>query len=244
MIKLSHFTGIDLPISDLGLIIHQPSITELSYLGTDEKIFSAIKFLTLQKENYFQNAQILSQISNFQIFSTILQEKDSKELKDNTFSLLFILFPNYKFMFSPSGGLIANNVETNKSVIIDDTNFEVFQRIIKDVFQTHKIFGEEQIFKPLNRKAAEIVEKIKRGKQKVAAQRGGSAQESILARYISILSVGLKIDPKKICEWTLPTLYEIFERFNLNMAWNIDLKVRLAGGSPKQSADDWMKDII
>lgn len=243
MLKLSHFTGIDLLIPELGLVLHQPSITELSYLGTDEKIFSTIRFITLQKENYFQNPQALAQITNFQIFSTILQEKESKELKDNTFSLLFILFPNHKFMFSPSGGLIANNVETNQSVIIDDTNFEVLQEIMREIFQTHKIFGTEQIYKPANKKAAEIAEKIKRGKQRVAAQKGAS-QESILARYISILAVGLHLNPQEICKWTLPTLYEVFERFNLNMAWNIDLKIRLAGGSPDQPVDDWMKDII
>ena len=53
MVKLSHFTGIDIPIPELGLVLHQPSITELSYLGTDEIIFSVIKFITLKKENYF-----------------------------------------------------------------------------------------------------------------------------------------------------------------------------------------------
>lgn len=242
MLKLSHFTGIDIPIKELGLVLHQPSIAEISYLGADENIFSTIKFITLKKENYFQNSQMLSQITNFQIFSTILQEKESKELKDNTFSLLFILFPNHKFMFSPSGGLIANNVETNQSVIIDDTNFEAFQEIIREIFQTQKVFGAEKIFNPSNKRAAEIAKKIKRGKQRVAAQKG-SVQESVLARYISILAVGLHINPQEICKWTLPTLYEIFERFNLNMAWNIDLKIRLAGGSPDQPVDDWMKDI-
>lgn len=242
MVKLSHFTGIDIPIPELGLVLHQPSITELSYLGTDEIIFSVIKFITLKKENYFQNLPAFAEITNFKIFSTILQEKESKELKDNIFSLLFILFPDYKFMFSPSGGLIANNVETKHSVLIDDAKFEILQEKLREIFQTYKIFGAEKIYNPANRKAAEIAEKIKRGKQKVAAQKG-SFQESVLARYISILSVGLHINPLEICKWTLPTLYEVFERFNLNMAWNIDLKIRLAGGSPDQPVDDWMKDI-
>ena len=92
MVKLSHFTGIDIPVPELGLVLHQPSITELSYLGTDEIIFSVIKFITLKKENYFQNLPAFAEITNFKIFSTILQEKESKELKDNIFSLLFIYY--------------------------------------------------------------------------------------------------------------------------------------------------------
>lgn len=243
MIKLSHFTGRDIPIPELEMTLHQPSIAELSYLGTDEDIFSTIKFITSDKTKYFQNAPLPQQITNFQIFSIILQEENSRKLKNNTFSLLFILFPNYKFMFSPSGGLIANNAETNHSVIIDDSNFDVLQEKISDTFQVSKLFMSEDNYNPVNQKAREIAEKIKRGKQRIAAQKG-SSQESLLGRYISILSVGLNINPQEICEWTLPVLYEVFERYNLYLKWDIDLKVRLAGGSPDNPADDWMKDII
>ena len=33
------------------------------------------------------------------------------------------------------------------------------------------------------------------------------------------------------------------ERFNLKIAWDIDLKTRLAGGTPKEEAKDWTQDL-
>lgn len=241
--QLQHFTGTDVPIPELRLTLHQPTLKELSYLGTDNDIFSAIRFLILEKDKYFQGVQGNLQITNFQVFSTILQESNAKELKSTVFSLLMILFPNYSFMFSPSGGLIATNIEENITVLIDDNNFPVLQQKCKECFRTDKLFANEQEYNPVNKKAQEIADKIKQGRARVAAQKANLGEESQIARYVSILSVGLKLSPLEITQWTLPTLFEIFERFNLNLAWNIDLQVRTAGGSPNKAAEDWTKEL-
>lgn len=241
--RLSYFTGIDIPIPELQLTLHQPTLEELSYLGSDNDIFSAIKFLIINKDNYFQELPKNLPITNLQIFQTILQESNAKELKTLVFSLLAILFPKYTFIFSPSGGLVATNVEENQTVLIDDSKFIVLQQKCKEIFRTDKLFENEQDYNPANKKAQEIVDKIKRGRSRIAAQHSANAEESALARYVSILSVGLQMNPRDICQWTLPVVLEVFERFNLNLAWNIDLQVRIAGGSPNKAADDWTKEI-
>ena len=38
-------------------------------------------------------------------------------------------------------------------------------------------------------------------------------------------------------------LFDLVERYTLYTGWDIDLRVRLAGGDPKQEADNWMKNI-
>jgi hypothetical protein len=38
-------------------------------------------------------------------------------------------------------------------------------------------------------------------------------------------------------------MYDLIERFGLHTSWDIDIKVRLAGGSPNGTPDDWMKNL-
>jgi hypothetical protein len=52
--------------------------------------------------------------------------------------------------------------------------------------------GENETFNPANKKAKEIADKIMRGRRKVAALKAADQkQSSVLAQYISVLSVGL-----------------------------------------------------
>ena len=38
-------------------------------------------------------------------------------------------------------------------------------------------------------------------------------------------------------------LYDLIERYSLYTNWDIDLRIRLAGGKPDSQAEDWMKNI-
>jgi hypothetical protein len=38
-------------------------------------------------------------------------------------------------------------------------------------------------------------------------------------------------------------LYDLVERYNLYVAWDIDIRSRLAGGKPDHHPDNWMKNI-
>ena len=42
---------------------------------------------------------------------------------------------------------------------------------------------------------------------------------------------------------TMFQLYDLIERFTLYMAWDLDIKQRLAGGKPEEHPDNWMKNI-
>ena len=48
MNKLALMTGIDIPIIEMQLAIHQPTIKEISYLG-EEEFFSGISCLCIDK---------------------------------------------------------------------------------------------------------------------------------------------------------------------------------------------------
>ena len=81
-----------------------------------------------------------------------------------------------------------------------------------------------------------------RGRQRVAAQ-NGSLGTSILVQYLSVLVIGLHIPLESLLNLTLYQVYDLIERYGLYAAWDIDVRSRLAGGTPDSKPDNWMKNI-
>ena len=98
-------------------------------------------------------------------------------------------------------------------------------------------------FNPADKKAQEIAQKLMRGRQRVAAQKGG-ANTSVFSQYLSILTVGLhSMSLQNLLDCTMYQLYDLMERYSLYMNWDIDVRTRLAGGKPDSQPDNWMKNI-
>ena len=207
-IDLALFTGVDIPIPACQIIIHQPSITEISMVG--EKVFlSGIQTLCIDKSQLEEGGKKdLSNTTNFQIFMTIMTEKEAKEVKENVIDALSLIIPNTKVTITPRA-LLLNYNGTN--IIIDEGNFEEFQNILRQVFCLKK---REDDFNPANEAAAKIAEKIKKGRARVAHIKGEDVG-SIYARYISSLVVGLRLPIDKLINCTVYQLNDILERFSL-----------------------------
>ena len=66
----------------------------------------------------------------------------------------------------------------------------------------------------------------------------------IISKYVSILSVGLKLNINEIeSEYTLYQLFEQQKRFSLKEQNDIYLKAKLAGAKDLKEIDNWMDDI-
>lgn len=177
-------------------------------------------------------------MSNFQIFMTIIQDKESGDKKASVMDVLRLLFPKYTIMFTPRS--IFFKLEGD-NIIIDENNFMFLQEILRDVF-CYKESSKDN-FNPVNDAAKEIAKKLMRGRQRVAAQKG-DAGGSILGRYISVLTVGLgAMSLQDLVNCTMYQIYDLIERFGLYTNYDLDIRSRLAGGKPDQSPDDWMKNI-
>jgi len=59
-----------------------------------------------------------------------------------------------------------------QSIVIDENNFEALQRVIQDIFCLNNSANDIHNFNPGNAKAKEIADKLMRGRQRVAAQKG------------------------------------------------------------------------
>ena len=102
---------------------------------------------------------------------------------------------------------------------------------------------DQQSFNPANAQARAIAEKLMRGRQKVAAQKGEN-NISIFSQYLSILTVGLhSMSLQDAMDLTMFQLYDLVERYMLYINWDMDIRSRLAGAKPDSKPDNWMKNI-
>ena len=237
--RLAMMCGTDLPVPECQLVIHQPRIREIALLG-EQDFFIGAQCLTLNKSMFVtEGKDVLDNINNFQIFMMVMNEKEAKEKKAATIQVLQLLLPSYKALFTPRS-LVLNG--DKHSVTIDENNFEALQEILKLVFCTKNGPMDQQSFNPQGDKAREIAEKLMKGRARIAAEKGGT-NASVFSQYLSILTVGLNLPLSELMNLTMFQLYDLVERYNLFIAWDIDLRSRLAGGKPDRNPDNWMKNI-
>ena len=232
--------GIDLPIPECQLIAHQPSISEIAFIG-EADFFIGVQALCLYKSMFIEDKTLSDDITNFQIFMTIMMDKESKKQKNAVNMVLKLCFPDYKILITPNS--LIFNKEGQSQIMIDEKNFESLQAILRKIFCMKDGPMDQQAFNPGNAKAQEIAKKLMRGRDRIAAERGGS-NSSVFSQYISILTVGLSsMSMQDLTKLTMFQLYDLIDRYNLYVKWDLDIRARLAGAKPKEESDNWMKNI-
>lgn len=237
-LRLALMTGIDIPIPECRLILHQPKIIEVAFLG-DTDFYTGIQTLCLYKSMFSLDESGLDDLDTFQIFMMVIKEKEMKDKKQAVKDVLNILFPNYTSIFTPMSLIMKDKEE---QVIIDSNNFEILQNIIRTVCCINSGPMDQQAFNPANEKAREIAQKLMRGRERVAAQKKNSIS-SMFVQYLSILSVALNLSIEELKNYTIFQFYDLIERYNLWLNWDIDIRTRLAGGKPDNHPDNWMKSL-
>lgn len=237
--RLALMCGTDIPVPECQIVIHQPRLKEISYIGETD-FFTGIQYLCLNKSMFVKDESALEDISNFQIFMTIMSEKEAIEKKKAVQQVFTLIFPDYKVFLTPRSITISQGQET---FLIDENNFEYLQAALSDICCLKTGPMDQQSFNPHDAKAREIAEKLMRGRQRVAAQKG-EANVSIFTQYLSILTVGLgSMSLKDLSDLTMYQLYDLVERYMLYVNWDMDVRCRLAGGKPDSQPDNWMKNI-
>lgn len=250
MDTLSLMSGIDIPLPSLGAAIHQPTITEISFIG-ELQYFQTIQLLCFNKDTIIAaNPQVTSSLTtmnNFQIFMELVGKVDDKHsvIKQNDLlSVLTVLFPHHQAQFLPNG-IFFHNDQDNSNFTLDERNFDTLREILYSISGLGNTTGGQNAgFNPKNKKAADIAAKLMRGRAKAAKSNGSGTGEGVLSRYVSVLTVGLGAMTLKDClNLTVYQLYDLIERYGLYIGWDLDVRSRLAGGKPDSKPDDWMKDI-
>lgn len=233
-LRLALMSGIDIPVPECQVILHQPTIKEIAFIG-NEDFFIGVQTLCLYKSMFVEDKKVLEEINNFQIFMTVMNDKECADKKRDVIQILTLLFPGAQILFTPRSLIIG-------SATIDANNFEFLQETLRLIFCSKTGPMDQQAFNPADDKAREIAQKLMRGRQRVAAQKGES-NSCVFTQYISILTVALRISPQELLNCTMYQLYDLMERYSLYNAWDLDVRIRLAGGKPDSQPDNWMKNI-
>ncbi len=238
-IRLALMTGIDIPVPECQVVVHQPRLNEIAFVG-EEDFFVGAQCLCMNKTMFIQDEAILAQTNNFQIFITVMQEAEAADKKFATQQTLSLLFPGYNVSFTPRSLLLMKD---GAVITIDENNFDALQETLRAIFCFKSGPMDQTNFNPADAKAKEIADKLMRGRQRVAAQ-SGETKASIFTQYISTLTVGLNSMRIEDCiNLTMYQLYDLVERYMLYVNWDLDIRSRLAGAKGEGKPDNWMKNI-
>ena len=239
--NLALMTGIDLPFPELQTVVHQPTIEEISYLG-EKSFFLALQYLVLNKNSYIkQETQELKKLTNFKLFITILG--NSAQEKETITNFLKIIFNKYENIYFTPQSIILRDKE-NSIATIDENNFDKLQFILKKMFcLDNSGLGQQLSFNPKGEKAKEIAEKIMKAREKISKENNSENSGSSLARYISSLSICTSQSLKDLIKMSVYQIYDLLERYKLFNDWDLDIKIRLAGGKKENNIENWMKNI-
>ena len=235
-------TGEDVPFPEARLTIHQPKLREISMIG-EFNFHIGSRFLMFDKDKILneQDNFHLEDKNNFDIFMSVMRDRNKVEHKVNALMILSLLFPNAQI----------NVGKTQIDIIVGETtssinakNFDIFQDIIGQIFCL--IDEEEKQYNPADALAAAIAKKLKKAKEKVQKDKNKIDIEntSIYGRYISILAVGLGKDKNDLCNYTIPQIKDEMKRFQLNQNFDMYIKMKLAGAEDVEEVEDWMGNIV
>lgn len=240
-------TKVNIPFPAAQLTIVQPSVKDISLLGEEGNFLVSVNALTKNYRAIKDNFD-LSQLSNFEIFMTMMMEKDAnvQKIKQNVEQILSLLFPNHQIMMTPQSIILMN--EEKKSFLIDANNFDAFADIIYDMFCLRNFHGDDfDDYNPGGDRARALVEKFRKKRELLAElrrERGeNSSLMSVLERYISILAVGERKDKNQLAEYSVFQLVDEFKRFQLKETFDFTFQAKMAGAQKIKDAKDWMGDI-
>lgn len=244
--ELLLLSGGDIPFIEAQVVIHQPTIKEIAYIG-QEAFYIGCQYLNFSKDNLKgQDKNDLKDYDNFEILMTIIRGDNVAVKKDRVCvqMLLLLLFPDYTINFLPTSIMLSKYLQNGKKQmhLIDKNNFEEFKNIVNSIFCFNHNNSVSSKYNPGGPQAKALVQKFKKRQQKLASlkNRGEKTQTSIFSQYISILSVGEKKDMNKLLQYTVYQLFNQFRRFRMKEQYDIYVKAKMAGAKDLEDVDNWM----
>lgn len=241
--RLQLMNGIDIPIPELQVAVHSPTVDDIAHMG-EQDYFTAMQYLCLEKEMLIQDEILLSSLTNFQVLMKVLDQSEDKNKKTMIVTLLKLLFPDYNATFIKDRSIVLTT-DGGNPILIDDSNFDFFQSVVKEVLCVSNLFQKDNIvYNPQSDRAKEIARKIMAGRRKVAEIKSSEhGNESILTRYQSILSVAKIATLKESSSYNLFQLFDLMERYTKYIESDVDLRARLAGATPDKPVESWMGEL-
>lgn len=240
-----YLSGSDILIKDCNIFINQPTIKTILQYG-ENNFFAAVNVFA-QTDKMLQtileedpSAKILSE---FNLFLLIYQEEANVQNQINDFFNL--VFPQYEIRIT-NNSIDFIQEQDKKQTIRGQVNpftYPALKQTIVELFLPYTISQEE--YNTKSKRANEIAEKLKKGRQKVAAQKNED-DTSLFGTYISILSIGMNIDMRILFNYTPFQLYDSFMRYNNKVAQDRYFAITtipFADTSNIEAPDEWTANL-
>lgn len=243
--ELLLLSGMDIPFQEAQLVIHQPRLKEIAFIG-EEALYSACGVLNFSKNNLDVKDKIdLEKLTNFEILMSIMMDSSNPIAKQNQINvkmLFALMFPEYQVMMQPQGVLLVKDKEIHS---INKENFEEFKKILIEMFCLKRDTKDGNLdYNPGGNRAAAIAEKLRKGREKAAAAKGEDKKKiAILSRYASIIAIGNHKDLNDLMNYTVYQIFDEFERMDLKIQNDFYMQAKLAGAKDLQDIDNWMKEL-
>ena len=240
--ELFLLSGNDIPFYAGMIVIHIPTISEISRIG-EEDFFKGIHFLLLDKDDLgSEDKSDLEKLSNFDIFMSVMNSKESTKHKTDALKVLGLIFPNAKPKIEKDKILLQQeNIDVESS--INKFNFDEFQNYICQIFCLASN-GTKKEYDPEDGYAAKIAKKFEdRHKKLSKLQNDGEVKINFLMKQVSILTVGLKKDMNSLMRYSVYQLNDEFKRFRLKENFDVYIQAKMAGASDLEEVTNWMEDI-
>lgn len=242
--ELLLLSGNDIPFISAGLTIHPPTIKEIAYIG-EERFFKGLELLRISLDNIeVEDKSVLETLNNFDIFMMMLRDENpmTREHSINTQMVMALLFPTYSFAIEETRVVFSQDEKEIGELNRD--NFAELQTILAQVFLLKGKDGKSDDYNPANELASKIANKLKKGRAKIAEQKGQDLSKvAIYSKYISILAVGERKDMNSLLQYTVYQLMDEFQRFILKQQYDMHVKAQMAGATNLGEVTDWMKDL-
>jgi len=244
-----YLSGQPVKIADCNIAITQPTIKDIVLYGEDEFLIG-INLLGHTENMTSRMREGNSQLGAFTDFQLLLVAmKQEKTIQNSILQLLKFLCPNYiiKIEDASIDFLIEQGEQQLVIGRIFAFNFEQFQNTINDLFEPNITNDSEPDYNPANAAAAEIADKIKKGRARKNQQmRDKEGPQSMFGRYTSILSVGLQMDINVFFNYTPFQLYDIFNRYFTKVSYDFYSRVStmpFMDTSKMEEPKEWTRNL-
>lgn len=243
-------SGNDIPFPEAQVIVHQPTLKEIAFIGEDA-FFIGCGFLDFSKKMLNDQDKVrLTNFNDFDIFMSIMNDNNNTAIKrtvEYAMLVLTLMFPLYEV------GVRADAIvlkQDGKEYFINRQNFAAFKELLNGIFHLSYGKSEDEKYNPSGNLAKRIAEKFKQRHQQLAKIKndmleanGEKLSINILGRYASILAVGSGKSLNTLMEYTVCQLYDEFQRFQLKTQWDAYIQARIAGAKDLEEVDNWMIDL-
>lgn len=253
--KLTLMAGANIPVLELRVNMHQPTIREIAVLG-EEKFYVSVGLFSINAKNVAKALTLnleetdierielvrksIESLSDFELLLQVLNEE--QDALRSFEMILQLVLPDYIFSVEERFILGFNRTDTKETITITEENYPFLKDTLYEMFCLGIVKAEE--FNTQDDRARAIAAKIKKARERVRIAKGENLEKTyVLANYISSLGIGSNaLNIINAVDLTVYQLFNQMERFGLYVQNDYAVRAAMTGAKGVEMID-WLKNI-